>query len=278
MKTRVVLLHHGMINYHQWVKRFGKMLTFSIIIGIGVALGLVWVTWQAPQKQAAQLFDISLWVLLGGLLGSRAVYVAGNWPYYQAYPIEIPQVWLGGLSGIGMLVGSGLTLVLVAGTTRQRVGSLADALLPLAIAITVAAWLACWLSGYAYGVIVKDWWGIPAQDEMGTVAPRFPVQLLGALSTLGIFWAIDGLQRGPARSRTEVPGKAAGLGLLGLSLELFCLSYLRGDPIPIWRGQRLDTWGALGLIGLVLLLLIYSTLKHYIRNTRDARKNKRILT
>jgi hypothetical protein len=67
-----------------------------------------------------------------------------------------------------------------------------------------------------------------------------PVQLIGAVLTVAIFWFVDW-----SRSRLRIPGQAASLGLLALSLQLFGLSFLRADPSPVWQGLRLDSWAAL---------------------------------
>jgi phosphatidylglycerol:prolipoprotein diacylglycerol transferase len=224
---------------------------FSLILGLGAGLGLVWAAWQASEKQASLTISVGLGVLLGGLLGGRVAYVVINWLHFQAHPLEIPQVWLGGMSGIGTLAGAVLALPIIAAVLRQPPGALADDLLPLAAFLIVAAWLACWLDGCAYGPAVHAWWGIPSKDEMGNIATRWPTQLFGAILTLGLLAALDW-----GRRRLQIPGLAASLGLLGLSLELFGLSFLRADPAPLWRDLRLDVWGALGLAGVAVLCII----------------------
>jgi prolipoprotein diacylglyceryltransferase len=87
------------------------------------------------------------------------------------------------------------------------------------------------------------------------VANRVPVQLIGALITLVLIWALE-----LASKRFHICGTAALIGLFALSTELFFLSFLRADPVPIWNGMRLDAWGALVLmvvsaLGLAILLL-----------------------
>jgi len=207
--------------------------------------------WQAPEKQVFRHLDAGLWVLVGGLVGSRAAYVLYNWSYYRAHPLDIPQVWLGGLSGPGALAGALLALLLVALVTRQRLAILADAVLPLGLTLTLTGWLACWQAGSAYGAETTSWWGMPARDEWGRMALRFPVQLTGALLTVGIIALLDGVRRW-----LITPGATASLGLLGLSLESFGLSFLRADPPLAWYGLRLEAWTALGFTGVSILALM----------------------
>jgi phosphatidylglycerol:prolipoprotein diacylglycerol transferase len=231
------------------------MQPFSLLLGLGALAGLLLVGWRAPQKEMIRYLDAGVFTLFGALLGSRALTVAVNFNYYQTHMGEIYQVWLGGLSGIGALVGGLLAVFILAVWWRMPLGSLADALLPLAGALTITAWMGCWVDGCGYGVPSSAWWAVPARDEWGVLANRIPVQMMGAASTLVIIWLLD-----RSSKRLSVHGMSASIGLFGLSAVVFGLSYLRSDPTPIWNGLRLEAWGAIGLmifssVAVVVLLL-----------------------
>ena len=235
---------------------------FSLILGLGAALGLLWVAWRAPIKMLIPRLDAGLLVLLGGLLGGRAVFVAVQWFYYQSHLLEILAIHRGGFSWAGALAGGLVTLLLVAAFTRTSLGELADNLMPLLASLAVAAWLACWLDGCAYGPKTDQWWGLPAVNEWGQRYNRFPTQLLGAGLTLALIWLLDWfLSRLESRRRSPRPGIFALLGLLGLSLLMFALSYLRVDYTILWYGLRLEAWAALGfaaLAGIALLVTLFA--------------------
>jgi phosphatidylglycerol---prolipoprotein diacylglyceryl transferase len=224
---------------------------FSILLGLGIGIGLAWVTWVSPRKQARHHLTAALWVLLGGLLGGRVVFVALNWPYFQSHAGETALVFLGGLAWPGALAGGWLALVIYAWASHLPLGHLADAMLPLVTALAVSAWLGCWLDGCAYGPAATAWWALPSRDEWGAVARRIPTQLLGALLTLVIVGLLDW-----SRKRLYRTGQAAALALLGLSIVLFGLSFLRADPAPQWNGLRLEAWAAIGYIGIAILTFI----------------------
>lgn len=243
------------------------MNIFSLLLGLGVSIGLIWVAYRAPEKKALSYVDAGIAALLGAMVGGRAIYVGLNWSYYQSHLVEIPQIWLGGISGLGALAGSVLALAQLSIFVRQTAGELADALLPLGASMTTAAWMACWLDSCAYGIPVDAWWGIEAQDVWGILLPRVPVQLIGAFLSLGLFWLIDRLS-----DRLPVPGQAAGLSILGLSLVIFGLSFLRADPIPSWRGMRLDSWGALVLAGMACLYLIFTLVRMWLVSRKEKRR------
>jgi prolipoprotein diacylglyceryltransferase len=232
------------------------MQLFSALIALGALAGLVLLSWRAPQKERLRYVDAGVLTLFGAALVGRAFSVAVNLNYYTAHPGEVFQVWMGGFSGIGALVGGVVAIIVLALWWRLPLGPFADALLPLAGTLAIAAWLGCWLDACSYGAPFNAWWALPSGDEWGVTVNRVPVQVMGALATLLVIWVLDwGGQRLPAR------GTGASLGLFGISAVLFGLSYLRTDPTPIWYGLRLDAWGALGLMAFsglsVVVLLLY---------------------
>ena len=211
--------------------------SFSIIIGLGSSLGLAWVAWRAPQQKAALWVMAGLWCLIGILLGARTGFVIVNWSHFQFHWIEIPQVWLGGLSSPGGVAGGILSLIIVDLARKEDLGMLADGLLPLFSLLTSAAWLAAWEAGTAYGAVnLHSWWAVPSLDEWGTWSFRWPVQPLGAVSALAIFWLVDHFH-----SRLPQSGETASLVFIGLVTSWFGFSFLRVDPIQSWLGWRLDT-------------------------------------
>jgi phosphatidylglycerol:prolipoprotein diacylglycerol transferase len=234
------------------------VITFSLIVALGSALGLVWVALERSDGEYSRQINIGVGVLIGALIGSRAAYVGVNWEYFQDHLIETVQPWLGGLSWPGALAGGYLTLVLMAWTMGAPLGSLADDLRPLLVSLSVAVWLGCWVEGCAYGP--ESSVGLPAQDEWGVWKERVPVQLFGAILTIALFWTIEALR---CRWPQWFPGLAAILGLVGLSLIMFGASMLRADPGPLYAGIRLETWGAILFLGISVLMGIWAWFWNY---------------
>lgn len=219
--------------------------TFSLLAAIGSALGLFWAAKEAPEKERLSIFSAGIWALGGAAISGRLTYVAVHWAYFQDHRLEIPQIWLGGISGSGALAGGILATVLVAMLSKDNPPALLDHLIPLLSVVTVSAWLGCWVNGCLYGPKVEAWWGVPARDEWGEIAPRWPLQLVGAALTLLIAWGVD---QARVRGWLHAPGLAAALAVGGIALTLAWAAGLRADPVPQWRGFGLDTWAALGLI------------------------------
>lgn len=246
------------------------MLGFSLWVGIGASLGL-WRIARGAQRQPAEWVNTGLFVLLFALLGARLSYVAHNFDIFASRPLEIPMVWLGGLSWPGALVGGLLALGIQVlryrspRTGRLSPGWLADQLYPLLPPLAVSAWMGCWQAGCGYGPLAPAgaWWGVPSAAEDGQLLPRLPVQIIAALSLLLFFvllerWVVP----------LKPPGRLSGLALIGLMVHLFIFTGLVADPSPNWNGLRADTW-----IALVMLISFGSYLGLY---RLLARRRKRV--
>src|SRR6266498_2291691 len=84
--------------------------------------------WGGPAPlTAADFDDFVLWVTLGIILGGRTGYVLFyNLPHFIAHPIEIPQLWKGGMSFHGGFIGCMLAVILFARGRGIPILSLGD--------------------------------------------------------------------------------------------------------------------------------------------------------
>lgn len=221
---------------------------FSLLMGGGAALGMVWVAWYTSEKERLLLINASLGSLLGALIGGRAVYVVVNWQYYSQFPLEIFQVYLGGLIWSGALAGGLVMVALYAWRLQKSLGELLDGLFPLLTSVAVFSGLACWLEGCAYGPPAVNGWGLLAPDNMGRIALRLPIQLVGA-GAVAIWYVVIDTQR----ARLSRPKVAGWLGLLGVAVVQLGLALLRADPGIFFGGWRLDTLAALGFSVVALI-------------------------
>jgi prolipoprotein diacylglyceryltransferase len=133
-------------------------------------------------------------------------------------------------------------------------------MLPLLTTLSIGSWLSCWLIGCAYGPPAGSWWGIPSRNEWGEVALRLPVQLIGALLTLGHFWLLDW-----GRDFFKSQGQTFSAALMGFSAIMLALSFIRADPLPEWQGMRVDSWAALVFLMLAGICLMISSLPHLVK-------------
>lgn len=227
--------------------------SFSLLLGIGSSVGLWGITKQSEEQNRSLSLDAGLWAMFAALFGARLAYVVGHWPYFRHNVIEIFEIYKGGLSWPGALLGGVLSIIIFARIRKISAGKLGDALLPLGASLMLSAWLGCWLNGCAYGSASNAWWGLKAVDEWGVVSDRWPVQLVGALLIAVIFWLVE-----KKRASFHAPGQAASVFLSSGALLMFALTYLRGDSMPVWNGLRWDAWAAVifAAFGLLSFIII----------------------
>ena len=153
-----------------------------------------------------------------------------------------------GLAWSGALAGGLVMVAIYAWQLQRSLGELLDGLFPLLTSVAVFSGLACWLNGCVYGPLVINGWGLLALDDMGRMALRLPIQLIGAGATAFWFVVID-----TQRARLSRPKVAGWLGLLGVAVVQLGLALLRADPGIFFGGWRLDTLAALGFSVVALI-------------------------
>jgi phosphatidylglycerol:prolipoprotein diacylglycerol transferase len=145
--------------------------------------------------------DFVLWVTLGIILGGRAGYVLFyNLPHFAAHPIEIVQLWKGGMSFHGGFTGCVVAVVLFARHRGISILSLGD--------ITCAVGPIGLLLGRIANFINGELWGRPADVPWamvfpgGGALPRHPSQLYEAaleglllLAVLAVLMRLGALKR-----------------------------------------------------------------------------------
>jgi len=198
-------------------------------------LGVGWVALQAAEKDRLPYVNAGLWALLGALFGGRIAYVAVNWVYFRQYWIEGFQVYQGGLSWPGALTGGLVMVMIYARRLQKPTGEL--------------LW---WVDGSAYGRLAVSYLGLPALDEFGHQSLRFPAQLIGALSAVLWFIAID-----TQAERFPRPALIGWVSIFGVAVILLVVELLRADPAIYVYGTRLGVWaasgfGALSLVGVLV--------------------------
>ena len=154
----------------------------------------------APLK-VVDFDDFVLWVTLGIILGGRAGYVLFyNLPHFIGHPLEIFQLWNGGMSFHGGFTGCVVAVVLFARSRKIPIMSLGD--------LTCAAGPIGIFLGRLANFINGELWGRPADVPWAMVFPhggplaRHPSQLYeAALEGLLLFVVLALLIRAGALKR-----------------------------------------------------------------------------
>jgi phosphatidylglycerol:prolipoprotein diacylglycerol transferase len=192
-----------------------------------VADSRLWAGGQAPLD-AARVDDLLLYMTIGVVAGGRLGFVLLYEPgYYLAHPLEVLQVWRGGMAFHGALLGCAIAVWLFA--RRQRVSALSCMDL-CAAAVPVGLLfgrIANFINGELFGRVTSVPWGMVFPEAKlfhPTIEPaaRHPSQLYeAALEGLVLFLILRWLtHRKGALAR---PGVVIGAFLVGYgAFRAFC--------------------------------------------------------
>jgi phosphatidylglycerol:prolipoprotein diacylglycerol transferase len=193
--------------------------------------------------------DFVIWITLGIILGGRIGYVLFyNLSLFAAHPLQIFQLWNGGMSFHGGFLGCTIAIVAFALKRKIRVFSLGD----LTTAVTPIGLFLGRLANFINGEL----WGRPTDVPWAMVfptggpIPRHPSQLYeAALEGVVLFVVLNVLVRLGALKR---PGIVTGSFALGYGIARTTCEFFR-EPDPqlgfLWGGL---TMGMLLCIPLML--------------------------
>ena len=207
--------------------------------------------WGGPAPMTVVDYDdFILWVTLGIILGGRTGYVLFyNFSHFIGNPIEIVQVWKGGMSFHGGFLGCVLAVVLFArhrGIPMLSLGDITCAVGPIGL-----------LLGRLANFVNGELWGRPTDVPWAMVFPgggplaRHPSQLYEAgLEGIVLFIVLALLVRAGALKR---PGLIIGAFAVGYAIARTFCEFFREPDVQLgflWGGL---TMGMLLSIPLFLI-------------------------
>ncbi|WP_420630404.1 prolipoprotein diacylglyceryl transferase family protein [Candidatus Leptofilum sp.] len=233
--------------------RLGPFFVYSFTAAFAIGLLLSWAIThrQARQQTASRWRDAALTTLMVGWLGARLGFALLNWHYFAERPSELMQLWQGGLTAYGGLVGGLLGLGLWCWWGKRPFLSYATLFSPALVLLVATGWAACWLEGCAYGAeTTLGPLSANLPDSYGVFTVRYQTQLLGIGLNLLLAAALAYLQTRKLAKLQLFP-----LTLIFTNLIHFGLTFLRGDTTLMLLGWRLDSWLALlfAIVGAMLL-------------------------
>ena len=223
--------------------------------------------WGGPAPLSLIDFDdFVLWVTLGIILGGRTGYVLFyNLPHFMAHPLEIFQLWNGGMSFHGGFTGCVVAVVLFArsrGLSIMTVGDLTCAAGPVGIFL-----------GRIANFINGELWGRPTDVPWAMVfpgggpLPRHPSQLYEAtLEGLLLFVVLWLLIRAGALKR---PGFIIGaFACVYAVARSFCEFFREPDAQLgfLWGGATMGQLLSIPLFIAGVCFIVYA-IKHPLKRT-----------
>jgi phosphatidylglycerol---prolipoprotein diacylglyceryl transferase len=202
--------------------------------------------------------DFLLWVTLGIILGGRTGYVLFyNFPYFAAHPLEIFELWHGGMSFHGGFTGCVLAVVLFAKSRGISILSLGD--------VTCAVGPIGLFLGRIANFINGELWGRPTDVAWAMVfpgggpLPRHPSQLYeAALEGLVLLAVLAVLMRFGALKR---PGMIIGCFAIGYAIARTICELFREPDVQLgflWGGITMGQLLSIPLFLAGLCFILYA--------------------
>jgi phosphatidylglycerol:prolipoprotein diacylglycerol transferase len=200
--------------------------------------------------------DMLFYGVLGVILGGRLGYVLFYKPiHYLVHPLEILQVWQGGMSFHGGFLGVLIALWFYARKRRRHWLDVTDFVAPLCPLGLAAGRLGNFINGELVGRVTDAPWGMvfPQVDNL----PRHPSQLyelgLEGILLFVILWSYA--------SRHRPMGAVSGLFLLGYGTLRFAAEYTR-EPDNflgyLAGGLTMGQWLSMPMIAVGLMMMIWA--------------------
>jgi phosphatidylglycerol:prolipoprotein diacylglycerol transferase len=198
--------------------------------------------WGGPAPFTATDFDdFVLWVTLGIILGGRVGYVLFyNFDFFIAHPLEMLQVWKGGMSFHGGFLGCVLAVVLFGLKRKISILSLGDITCAVAPIGLFFGRLANFVNGELWGRPTDVPWAMVFPSPEAGPWPRHPSQLYeAALEGLVLFCVLALLVRAGALKR---PGLVLGAFAIGYAVTRSVCELFREPDAQLgflWGGMTM---------------------------------------
>ncbi|MXZ75967.1 MAG: prolipoprotein diacylglyceryl transferase [Gemmatimonadetes bacterium] len=187
------------------VRSYGLLLAVSFIAGILLALRRS----RARGLNQNQMINMSLLIMLAGIVGARIMYVIPHWNEFSANPLDIispfqssGSIGLTGLTMYGGFIAAVLVSILYLRVNRLSIWKACDAFAPsIALGIGVSR-VGCFMNGCCFGLPTESALGVvfPAFSAAGSFYPDValhPAQLYNAVLGFGLFGLLMWLDRKP---------------------------------------------------------------------------------
>ncbi|MCL0077378.1 prolipoprotein diacylglyceryl transferase [Dehalococcoidia bacterium] len=234
---------------------YGVFIIAAIILGLSLALKLA----KRYEVTPSQILSFFVAAFLGGVIGARLVHVVCALDFYLARPELIPQIWLGGFSQFGMILGGLISVVIYAYWKKCPLIRFLDLLpVPLLVGISIGR-VGCIIQGCCHGGPTDLPWSfvflhpdsfIP-RDLLGV--PLHPTQAYEIVW----FLALAGILLGRRKHLQPIKGLSFLIFLVGHSVGRFLIFFTRGDHADLQVAAGLTQ---VQIIAVVIFLIAISVL------------------
>ena len=218
-----ILLKLGKLSLH----------TYGFFVAMGFLAGILLAKREAKRlgEDPDRIMDLSFYVMVSAILGSRLFYIVTNPEIYLSDPLEIFKLWNGGLVFYGGFIAALIVGLIYLKIKKMPLWRTTDIAAPSLAAGQFLGRLGCFSAGCCYGKACDLPWAVTFTNPESLAPlgiPIHPTQLYHAISNLSIFaflWFF--------RSRKKYNGQLFWLYILLYAITRSFIEIFRGD----FRGE-----------------------------------------
>ncbi|MEG2283056.1 MAG: prolipoprotein diacylglyceryl transferase [Bacilli bacterium] len=239
---------------------FIQIYWYSVFIIIAMFVGCLVIYREIKKQNINEEFVINLlfYGLIFGLIGARLYFVAFNLDYYLKYPLEILEIWNGGLAIHGGIIAGFIWMVFYTKKYKTNTMKILDITVP----------------GLLIGQAIGRWGNFFNQEAFGGITSKLALEKLGLPNYIIEGMKIDGVYRQPTFLYESVwnfigfiailmlrkykyikTGQLTGFYLMWYSFGRFFIEGMRTDSLmlgPIRIAQLVSV--LLFIVGLLLFI------------------------
>lgn len=243
------------------IQSYGIVVALAVLLTLGVAFYLT-----KNTIYQSHLMDSVVYVLIAAILGARIWHVFFfQWGYYSQNLSQIFEIWNGGISIMGALVGGFIGMAIYTWRKKISFWGFMDLIAPAIILGQAVGRIACFLNGDAYGSPTGLGFGIVYPE--GTMAfdsygsqPLWPAEIWEGQWGLIVFGLLLIM-----RNMKLPTGVHFLVYNILYAVGRFMLEYLRGDSPRYALQWTAGQWTSISMI-LIAFLLIGFFYKRYFNN------------
>jgi prolipoprotein diacylglyceryl transferase len=218
---------------------------YGILLALGIlAAALITARRWASWGQDRRVWDeVVLWIVLAGIIGARLYHVATDSEKFEGDWVRVLEIWQGGLSIWGAVIGGTIGTIIVARWKHLDLPLLGDAIAPGLLVAQAIGRFGNWFNQELFGEPTTLPWGLeidpvnrPAGfEQFATFHPTFLYESLYCLALVALLLWVE--RRWRLKS-----GQLFALYMSTYCFGRFWLENLRIDDAKLVGPLRVNAW------------------------------------
>ncbi len=226
------------LQYHSFISwKFGPLTiqSYGLFVAIAFLAGIFLAVKEAKKRKinAGQVYDLSFYILIGGIVGARAAHVIEYWHNFGSF-IDVFNIWQGGMSFFGGFLGALLLAFVYIKAKKLDFWGYVDLFTPSLVLGHAIGRIGCILGdGGHVGRLTAMPWGFLVDGEVRHVTAYYSLVFLILLFVF-LFKVKD------KKIIKENAGSLFLAYLLAYSAGRFVIDLFRADPT--YAGLTITQW------------------------------------